>query len=66
MPQVLIHGLADSVVPPSMSQKYQVQASGAGDRASYIPLEKVDHRGMIDANGPGCKVAMSEFEGLID
>jgi fermentation-respiration switch protein FrsA (DUF1100 family) len=63
---VLIHGLADSVVPPSMSQKYQVKASDAGDRARYIPLEKVGHRGIIDADGPGWATTMSELEGLVD
>jgi acetyl esterase/lipase len=64
--QVLVHGLADSVVPPSMSQNYQVKAAGVGDRARYIPLEKVGHREMIEADGPGWRTAMSELEGLVD
>lgn len=64
--QVLIHGLADSVVPPSMSQKYQVKASVVGDSARYVPLEKVGHREMIDADGPGWATAMSELERLVD
>jgi acetyl esterase/lipase len=64
--QVLIHGLADTVVPPSMSQNYQVKAHGAGDEARYIPLENVGHREIIDADGPGWTAAMSELEGLVD
>jgi hypothetical protein len=49
-----------------MSQNYQVKAAGVGDRARYIPLEKVGHREMIEADGPGWRTAMSELEGLVD
>jgi acetyl esterase/lipase len=48
VPQVLIHGLADTVVPPSMSERYGEQARGAGDDALYVALPGVGHRDVID------------------
>jgi len=48
VPQVLIHGLADTVVPPSMSEAYVARARAAGDDAVYVALDGVDHRQVID------------------
>jgi acetyl esterase/lipase len=47
VPQVLVHGLADTVVPPEMSEEYQRAATAAGDDASYEPLAGLDHRDVI-------------------
>jgi acetyl esterase/lipase len=52
VPQILIHGLADTVVPPSMSEIYGKRAREAGDDARYIPLPGVGHRQVIDPRGP--------------
>jgi dipeptidyl aminopeptidase/acylaminoacyl peptidase len=48
VPQVLIHGLLDTVVPASMSEHYAQEARAAGDDARYVALEGVDHRAVID------------------
>jgi acetyl esterase/lipase len=48
VPQILIHGLRDSVVPPAMSEAYAASARQVGDDARYIALPGVDHRGVID------------------
>lgn len=48
MPQILIHGLRDSVVPPAMSEAYATRARQAGDDARFIALPEVDHRDVID------------------
>jgi len=54
VPQVLVHGLSDTVVPPSMSEDYQRAAVEAGDEACYAPLVGVGHREVIDPTGqPG-------------
>jgi acetyl esterase/lipase len=49
VPQVLIHGLADTTVPPAMSEAYQAAAAALGDQATYVPLPGVGHRELIDA-----------------
>jgi len=48
VPQVLIHGLSDTVVPPSMSEDYQRTAQTLGDDAVYVPIEGIGHREVID------------------
>jgi acetyl esterase/lipase len=63
--QVLVHGLSDTVVPPSMSRDYQRVASEAGDDARYVPLDGVDHRGLIDPGGPAWPVIAGHIEELL-
>lgn len=48
IPQVLLHGLSDDVVPASMSRDYQRRADAAGDETAYVPLEGLGHRDVID------------------
>jgi hypothetical protein len=56
VPQVLLHGLADTVVPPSMSGDYQEKACELGDDAVYEPLEDLGHRDLIDPRQPSWPV----------
>jgi acetyl esterase/lipase len=65
IPQVLVHGTNDSVVDPSMSEKYAIEATKHGDAARYIPVEGVGHREMIDPAGIGWAIAVTELEHLI-
>jgi acetyl esterase/lipase len=51
VPQLLIHGLHDTVVPSSMSERYVEQALEAGDDARYLPLPGVGHRELISPQG---------------
>lgn len=51
VPQILVHGLEDTVVPPSMSERYAHQAQEAGDDARYVPLQGIGHRELIDPHG---------------
>ena len=49
VPQVLVHGLDDSVVPPSMSENYQAKAVQRGDVGALSPSsEGVGHRDVTD------------------
>jgi acetyl esterase/lipase len=48
VPQVLVHGVDDTTVPPSMSERYAARAVAAGDDATYVPVDDVDHMGVID------------------
>ena len=52
LPQYLIHGLADTTVPASLSAAYAERAMASGDEVTYLPLSGVGHMGMIDPNGP--------------
>jgi acetyl esterase/lipase len=65
VPQVLIHGLDDGVVPPSMSEQYQLRASEAGDEVRYVPIDGTDHRDLIDADGPAWAATLTELERLL-
>lgn len=43
VPQVLVHGTADQVVPPVLSTAYAVAARAAGDRVEEVILPGRDH-----------------------
>jgi acetyl esterase/lipase len=62
-PQLLIHGLSDSVVPPSMSERYVERALEAGDDARYVPLPGVGHREVITAHGAAWEILTTHLEG---
>jgi acetyl esterase/lipase len=62
VPQVLIHGLADTTVPASMSEAYGVSARAAGDDARYIGLPGVGHREVIDPRCPAWEQALVQLE----
>jgi acetyl esterase/lipase len=51
IPQFLLHGVADSVVPASLSEGYAHLAQSLGDQAEYVPLAGAGHMDMIDPHG---------------
>jgi acetyl esterase/lipase len=51
IPQLLVHGLDDTTVPPSLSSNYADLASARGDDASYVGLAGAGHMDMIDPRG---------------
>ena len=48
LPQVLIHGTADTNVPIQVSQRYATLARAAGDTLSYFEPQDVDHFDVIN------------------
>jgi acetyl esterase/lipase len=64
VPQVLIHGGGDTVVPASMSEDYVARARAAGDDALYVALEGVGHRDVIDPQGPAWAETSAHLERL--
>jgi acetyl esterase/lipase len=48
VPQVLIHGALDDIVPLQVSQVYTQRATEAGDRVTLIQLADADHFTLID------------------
>ncbi|MGA2519529.1 MAG: alpha/beta hydrolase [Acidimicrobiales bacterium] len=65
VPQVLVHGLDDGVVPATMSEEYHVRASQAGDAVRYLPVDGAGHRDLIAAGGRGWGEALAQLELLI-
>ena len=66
VPQVLIHGLSDTVVPAAMSERYVERAKASGDDARYVPLAGVGHREMIDPHSaawPALSAQLSDVLG---
>jgi acetyl esterase/lipase len=62
VPQLLVHGSADTVVPPQLSQRYQVEASAQGDVVDYVALPGAGHREVITGKGPAW-TAVADFLG---
>ena len=48
VPQLLVHGAADDVVPPAQSRDYAARARTAGDRVQLVELPGADHFDVID------------------
>jgi len=62
VPQFLLHGLADSTVPASLSEDYVRLAQSLGDQAEYVPLVGMGHMDMIDPHG----AAFAEVRARLD
>jgi acetyl esterase/lipase len=57
VPQVVLHGALDDVVPPRMSEDYAARAVAAGDEAALVLVDGVDHMDVIDPASPGWEAA---------
>ncbi len=62
VPQFLVHGLADSTVPASLSEHYVDLARSFGDPAEYVPLAGLGHMDMIDPHGPACAAVTARLD----
>ncbi len=58
VPQVLVHGAADDVVPASACRRYARAAVAAGDDVVVETVAGVGHRGVLDARSPAWSVAL--------
>jgi acetyl esterase/lipase len=65
IPQVLVHGLSDDVVPASMSEEYQLRAREAGDAAVFAPIEAMGHRELIDPGRGAWPVIADQLDRLL-
>jgi acetyl esterase/lipase len=65
VPQILVHGLDDTVVPAGMSERYADRARAAGDDARYVPLPGVGHRPLLRAGGAGWMAALEHLDLLL-
>ena len=52
VPQLLVHGARDDVVPAGQSRDYAEAARAAGDAVDLIELPEADHFDVIEATDP--------------
>jgi len=64
IPQVLIHGSRDDLVPLSVSQEYTQKATLAGDRVTLIVLPEADHFALIDPTSAAWRITIAEIHKL--
>jgi acetyl esterase/lipase len=63
IPQILVHGLADTTVPASLSATYVELARSRGDDdAEYVPLPGVGHMEMIDPHGAAMREVVTRLD----
>ncbi|MBV9021655.1 MAG: alpha/beta hydrolase [Ktedonobacteraceae bacterium] len=64
VPQVLIHGSWDTIVPLELSQAYEGKAMADEDQITLIELPDTDHFALIDATSKAWEVTVREIEKL--
>jgi acetyl esterase/lipase len=65
IPQVLVHGARDSLVPLTISQYYARQAALAGDHVKLIELAGADHFTLIDSTTAAWSRIIEEIQQLL-
>ena len=64
VPQLLVHGARDDVVPSAQSAGYAVAARAAGDEVELVELPDVDHFDVIEADHRAWDVVVERLAGL--
>jgi acetyl esterase/lipase len=64
IPQVLIHGNQDTVVPLMVSQAYAQKATRTGDRITLIELPGADHFVLIDPTSTAWGITIATIQNL--
>jgi acetyl esterase/lipase len=65
VPQALVHGGRDEIVPVALSRTYAAAAERAGDRVRLRELPEADHFDVINAASPAWAVIVREIEALL-
>ncbi len=65
VPQVLVHGLRDDIVPPSISELYLAAATQAGDDTRLRAVPNADHMAVIDPRTPAWATIVEEARRLL-
>lgn len=65
VPQELIHGDADDVVPIEVSRSYERKARAAGDEVRLLALPGVDHASFIDVASDAFAVVKDRMSSLL-
>jgi pimeloyl-ACP methyl ester carboxylesterase len=65
VPQVLVHGTADDVVPLDQSVAYARRADAAGDEAELVDVDGADHFDVIDPGHEAWRQVVTRLEKLL-
>jgi acetyl esterase/lipase len=65
VPQVLVHGSADTIVPEGLSAGYQREATSRGDEARLVGLPGTGHFELIDPGTPAWATARDSLRALV-
>jgi acetyl esterase/lipase len=65
LPQVLVHGSADEVVPPSQSRDYAAAARAAGDEVELVEPEGADHFDVVEPAHAAWLVVVDRLPALV-
>jgi acetyl esterase/lipase len=65
VPQLLVHGTDDDVVPPGQSRCYADAARAAGDAVELVELPGADHFDVIEAAHPAWAAVVAWLEPLL-
>jgi dipeptidyl aminopeptidase/acylaminoacyl peptidase len=65
IPQVLVHGGEDAIVPPAQSRDYAEAARAAGDEVELVELPGADHFDVIDPGHEGWAAVVERLPRLL-
>jgi acetyl esterase/lipase len=65
VPQVLVHGAADDVVPAELSESYAAAARAAGDDAELVLVAGSDHFDVVDPEHDAWQAVVARLERLL-
>lgn len=65
VPQALVHGAADDIVPPALSRDYAAAATAAGDAVRLHELPGVEHFAVIDPTSAAWAAIVEELQALL-
>jgi acetyl esterase/lipase len=66
VPQVIVSGELDPIVPPPLGEAYAARAEAAGDDVRLIEIEDAGHFELIDPTAPAWRVVLREIERAMD
>lgn len=65
VPQVLIHGSRDDIVPPDQSRTYARAAAAAGDEIELVEIPGADHFDLVEAEHPAWAAVLERLPRLV-
>jgi acetyl esterase/lipase len=65
VPQILVHGSNDTVVPESLSAQYARAAAARGDEVRFVPLPGTGHAELIDPTTPAWATVRESLRTLL-
>ena len=65
VPQLLVHGARDDLVPPAQSREFAVASTAAGDAVEIVDLDGADHFDVIEPEGEGWAGVVERLPALL-